>query len=144
MEKNLTKWKRTLRNGKEPYEMEKNLTKWKRTLRNGKEPYEMEKNLTKWKRTLRNGKEPYEMEKNLTKWKRTLRNGKRYRGKCRLESVGTMWNCNQKGEPTTSDDQDKYNIQIKIIPLYKSIVRPHLDSRILYSSLEISSEERYR
>ena len=31
--------------------------------------------------------------------------------KCRLESVGTMWNCSQKEEPATRDDQKKYNIQ---------------------------------
>ena len=33
--------------------------------------------------------------------------------KCRLESVGTMWNCSQKGESATRDDQNKYNIWIK-------------------------------
>ena len=38
--------------------------------------------------------------------------GKMYRGdnKCRLESVGAMWNCSQKGEPATWDGQEKYNI----------------------------------
>ena len=41
-----------------------------------------------------------------------------------------MWNCSQKGEPATRDDQEKYNIIIekkKLITLYKSIVRPHLE-----------------
>ena len=31
--------------------------------------------------------------------------------KCRLESVGKMWNCCQNAEPATRDDQ-KYNIII--------------------------------
>ena len=41
-----------------------------------------------------------------------------------------MWNCSQKGEPATRDDQEKYITYREknlIIPLYKSIVRPHLE-----------------
>ena len=55
------------------------------------------------------------MEKNLTKciiFVAKNFKGKMYRGdnKCKLENVGTRWNCSQKGEPATGDDQEKYNI----------------------------------
>ena len=36
--------------------------------------------------------------------------GSRGDNKCRLESVGTIWNCSQKGEPATRDDQENYSI----------------------------------
>ena len=51
-----------------------------------------------------NGNEPYEMHNTVL-----LKTSK----ECRLESVGTMWNCSQIGEPATRDDQDKYNIYRK-------------------------------
>ena len=45
-----------------------------------------------------NGKEPYEMHNTVL-----LKTSKE-------KDLGTMWNCSQKGEPATRDDQEKYNI----------------------------------
>ena len=56
-----------------------------------------------------NGKEPYEMHKTVL-LKNFKGKGSRGDNKCRMESVGTMWNCSQKGESATRDDQDNNNI----------------------------------
>ena len=64
-----------------------------------------------------NGKEPYEMHNTILL--NTSKEKSWGDNKCILESVGTMWNCSQKGEPAISDDKKKYNISRKnlIIPL---------------------------
>ena len=52
--------------------------------------------------------EPYEIHSMVLL--KLQKEKKRYRGdnKCRLESIRTMWNCSQKGEPATRVDQKKY------------------------------------
>ena len=70
-----------------------------------------------------NGKEPYEMDNTVLL--KTSKEKGRGDTKCRLESVGTMWNCSQKGEPATRDDQKRNIIYRKkpfIIPYINQLL----------------------